>query len=124
MLIGRLCRDCSVVFKALQILLMFIYAAEQACPELFAILSASGAVSFVSSNEMERNSGLLTVCRGKGGRGEPMSVDDLCLPAGFQTCCSFVSGRSCSKMLSASALIGVVHCSIMKHNSTQLPRTV
>lgn len=58
----HLCRDCIVVFKALQILLIFIYPAEQACPEMFDILSAGGTVSFVSSNEMERNSGLLTVC--------------------------------------------------------------
>lgn len=42
-------------------LLMFIYQAEQGCPELLVILSTSGTVSFVSPNETERNSGLLTV---------------------------------------------------------------
>lgn len=56
-----------VICKALQLLLMCAYSVVQACPELFAILSANGTVSFVSFNEMERNSGLLSVCKGKAG---------------------------------------------------------
>lgn len=39
-------------------LLMCVYPTEQACPELFAILSASATVSFVSSNETERKSSI------------------------------------------------------------------
>lgn len=102
--------------------MMSIYPAEQACPEWFAILSASGTVSFVSSNETERHSRLLIVCRSKGGRGEPIGVSGLCLSSGFQTCCSFVfatrSGWSCTKTLSARALNRC--CSIMKPNATHL----
>lgn len=63
---------------------MCIYPTEQACPELFVILSASGTVSFVNSNEMERKSILLTGYRSKGGRGEPITVEDPCLSAGVR----------------------------------------
>lgn len=55
-----------MVVKALQ-MLMCIYPAEQTCPELFAILAASGTVSFVSFNETERKSRMVMVCRSKGG---------------------------------------------------------
>lgn len=58
-------------------------------------LICCGTLSFVSSNEMERKSVLLTGCRSKGGSSEPMTVDDLCLSAGFQSCYSFVLGWSC-----------------------------
>lgn len=98
-LVGQLFRESTVIFKALLKLLMCIYSAEQTCPEPLAILSASGTVSFVSFNETGRNNSLLTVCRSKGGRGEPMNVDSVCLSAGFQTCCSFVLGWFCSKTL-------------------------
>lgn len=77
-------------------LLMCIYWAERASPELFAIVSASGSVSFVSSNVIERDRGLLTMFRGKGGSNEPMRVNDLGLSADVQTYCSFVLGWSCS----------------------------
>lgn len=93
-LIGQLCWASTAVFRALRLLLMCIYWAERASPELFAILSASGTVSFVSSNVIERDHGLLTMFRGKGGSSEPMRVDDLCLSAAIQTYCSFVLGWS------------------------------
>lgn len=93
-LIGQLCWASTAVFRALRLLLMCIYWAERASPELFAILSASGTVSFVSSNVIERDRGLLTMFRGKGGSSEPMRVDDLCLSAAIQTYCSFVLGWS------------------------------
>lgn len=41
-------------------LLICIYLTELTCPTLFAILSAADTVSFVSSNEMERNGSLFT----------------------------------------------------------------
>lgn len=100
LLIRQLCWETTVIFKALPKLLMCIYPAEQTCLELLAILSASDIVPFVSFNETGRNNSLLTVCWGKGGQGEPMRVDSMCLSAGFQTCCSFVLAWFCSKTLS------------------------
>lgn len=41
-----------VIFKALQMLLMCVYPAEQAYPKLFASSSARDTVSFVTFNEI------------------------------------------------------------------------
>lgn len=118
------CWDWTLILNALQILPMCVYPAEQACPELFAILSASGTLSFVSSNEMERKCVLLTGCRSKGGTGQPMTGDGPCLSAGFGSRFSFVTGWSCSKCCQQERLIGVVCCSIMTGNATYLPCTL
>lgn len=75
-----------------------ISLAVEAYPPLFAVLSAGGTVSFVSTNEMGDNSRSLTVCRSKGGSREPLCFELVLLRdavsrsalGGYVVCCSIV----------------------------------